>query len=632
MATRQKTIEFVAQSNSATLTAATNRDATVTVYIPETVVAFRCVTLKVFCRGDNTVASSLTAPTLGVQVGAGAMSSVNLTNPVANSGENEAWSFVRDVTSVFTADWSGTSQTVTMRFNGSTTATTNHACKLTITYDYDDTATTHIKTIRVPIESTRSTLTTSFQTLGGATAIPDFGGSYLPEASVVVRQVWVELWGNEATNATTDFTLQARVNGGTAASLYRVEAALNSACWAYAIHDITAEDLTAARSYECLSSGVTSRFDNLGGMVCVTYEFNATTTTTVYNSLLLGAFDTAGWMGGTTVGNQDAWGRDIRILEPATITLKESAMCLTSMDLGGFTWYVSAGAQTPQAYTATGANLQCGGYSVVHRIDASGQAGSAGITLARGPNSYIGYVRSGTANAGWNCAGFLILNYTSGKSTQGVGAHNHTCWQQVMNSNGSTSFTASGSSVAPAIPETSYWLTGCVAQMFITTDNSTNGGQAWNCERQSGEGEGDGWEAIYFGQYRTDNENCNLEIYGAARRAWRRYPGDPETDRMDIETARVHRIDTNPPANVGGGLWYTYHAMTWTVSGTISNSSGGTVDLMLFDATDDTLLLQDSRTGNGAYSFTWYQDTREVYVAAYESGTLTGCSARGYPS
>ena len=118
----------------------------------------------------------------------------------------------------------------------------------------------------------------------------------------------------------------------------------------------------------------------------------------------------------------------------------------------------------------------------------------------------------------------------------------------------------------------------------------------------------------------------------AARKAWRRYPSDPETDRMDIETPRVHRIDTNPAANVGAGLWYTYHAMTWTVSGTISNSSGGTVDLMLFDAADDTLLRQDSRTGNGAYSFTWYQDTREVYVAAYESGTLTGCSARGYPS
>jgi hypothetical protein len=36
-----------------------------------------------------------------------------------------------------------------------------------------------------------------------------------------------------------------------------------------------------------------------------------------------------------------------------------------------------------------------------------------------------------------------------------------------------------------------------------------------------------------------------------------------------------------------------------------------------------------SRVGNGAYSFTCYDDTENVYVMAYEDGTHLGRSAYG---
>lgn len=74
-------------------------------------------------------------------------------------------------------------------------------------------------------------------------------------------------------------------------------------------------------------------------------------------------------------------------------------------------------------------------------------------------------------------------------------------------------------------------------------------------------------------------------------------------------------------------MYLTYHAITFTVSGTVSGSNSGTVNLGLHDATTGELLLTTSRSGDGSYSFTWYDDTADVYVAAYEDDTHVGRSA-----
>lgn len=635
MATRQKTVEFISQSDPTNLAVSTNRDQTITAYIPEFsgTVTFRSVTLLCALATNATTAASLTTMTLGCQIGAGSMDTASVGSTVANSGERQSVNVVRDMTSRFASDWtSGTSKTITCRWSNAGVATANQGFKLIITYDYDDTQTTHIKTIRVPIESTRASLTTSMQTLGGATAIPAFSGGYLPEDSVVIRQMWVELWGDELASSAVA-TLQARVNGGSTTSLWlSTNTTINSSCWAHCFFDITSLDTSAARSLEVMSLTTTGRYQQIGGMVCVTYEFAPASTSTVYNSIILGAFNTAGWAGGTSSGLQDAWEREIRIAEPDTITLKESAMCLSMIDSAAFTATVGAGSQTPTGYSFAIGGAVCGNFTLVHRIDAGGQNGVAGITLGRGLNTYHAVARSGTANAGWNLAGFMLLNYTSGKASAGVGAHNQTRCKHIMNSVGTTALTNSSSSVAPAIPESDYWLTGVVANMYLQSLNSASSAQSWNAQRAAGEGEGEGWETIYVGQSRQANECVAWSIWGAARKSWRRYIGDPDTDRMDIETARIHRIDTNPAANCGALLWYTYHSQTWTVGGTISGSNGGTVNLYMHDALTGDILKTSTRSGNGAYSFSWYTDTRLVYTVAYEDGTHLGTSVQGYPA
>lgn len=626
MATRQKTIEFCTQTNATNLAAGTNRDIAMTVYIPETVVAFRSVQLMATYVVNATTASTPTAQTIGLQIGANAMNTASLGNNVANTGERYGNRLVRDMTSEFSTNWSGTSQTVTCRINIGTSATANHGFKLRITYDYDDTATTHIKTVRIPIESTRATLSTTPQTLGGATAIPALKGSYFPEVGVTVRNAVVELFGTEVSSS-ADATLQLNYGGDTNVACWlQTNTTINSDCFVHAMYDITAKALTSATALNATSATTTGKFGNLGGWITVTYEFTPSESSTIFNSLFLGAFDTAGWMGGTTSGDADAWGRDIYIEEPGTITLKESGILLTFIDSAGFTCNVSVGAQANQAYTVTAGGLQCANYTLMHRIDAGGQRGTDFATLARGKNSYLARVYSGTAQAGWNLAGCLILNYTSGKATAGVGVHAQSRFHHIQNTVGTTSTTNQTSASAPAIPETDYWLVGACIELHAVTLASASGAQAVQAERQAGEGEGLGWEPLYVGSYRADSEAQNIILWGAARKAWKRWQQDPDAGRMDLETARAYRVDTNPASQIGLGLWYTYHAHTFTISGNITGSSGGTVSIAAHRASDGEKIGIAERSGNGAYSIPWFDNTEEVFVEARESGALLGRS------
>lgn len=630
MATRLKTIEFATTADTTSLTAGTNRDKAIDIYIPETVVAFRNCSLQCYFRGNTSVAANLGATTLRIGTTSGfTTSSVSTAaTPAGNSGESETWQYAFECSSFFTANWSGTSNTWYVRINtGSGAATINHSFKLLITYEYDDTSSTQIKTIHIPIESTRTLLTTSWQTIGGATAIPAVEGAYLPEASVNVRQAFLELGGNAAATSTGDFTIQGRIDGvGTTDLWFSEQALLGNGCYIYFSWDITGEDLSSARSLEATVATTTNRVDWLGGWLTVTYEFNPTTTTTVYNSLLLGAIDTTGYMGGTSSGDQDSWGRTIFIEEPGTITMKESGVFIGHNGAAGYTVNIAVGDQgTYTPYAATASSLQLGQYSFMHRIDSGGQNGTAFTTLQRGKNSYECRLYSSNSTDAWGVNGFLIINYTSSKATSGVGAHNHSCFYQLSDTNNDNYVDRVDSRSCP-IPETSYWLTGVVTEGGVATDNSTNQSLSVNAERQSGEGEGEGWETIGVTQFRSDNENTFFNMRYASRKAWKRYPNDPDTDRLDIEATRSFRVDTGVLSTSWYGLWITYHAITFNISGSISGSGGGSVTIDAFRNDTGEKIDSATRSGDGAYSITWYDDTVEIHTSAHEDSAHVGRS------
>ena len=659
MATRVKTIEFAATTYSGTTASAVFRDLTgsTSIYIPETggTFAFKSVLLQVEVTGDNSVSASLTNPQLGIGLGAVAISLAVIAAPVVNSGEQEEWTLTRDVTSYFTTNWVGTSMVWYARTSGGTIATSNHSAKVLITYQYDDTAAVNrqIKTIRIPIESTRTLLTTSYQTIGGATAIPaitNFAASpYLPETGITIRQVFLELWGNSGILSTGNFQIDLRIAGTTVIpGGSRSQAGQNSAPWYKMIADITAQDLTAARSLEAIVSTTTSRVCTFGGQIVVTYEFNANTSTTIYNSLMLGAVDTSGWIGGTTTADQGVWERNIYIEEPGTIALKESGLCLYQNDSGGYTFNVAVSGSTTgqtvyQSYVNTAGTLQTGCYSMVHRIDVGGQRGVAGISVGRGKNLYRVSFYSNTAQAGWNLSGYLILNYTSGKHADGVGAHAHTVYQHV-----SDNITAGGSrvntsgTITPTIPETNYYLIGFLFWVnYSTIGNGATGSNDINfniaaevINAETSIQGGDGWISLYNGQGRIDSENMNGYVYAAARTNFTRWNGDPDPDRLGLKTGRKYILSTGPLWTGSMGIWYTYNSITFPISGTCSgfSSDGSGINVDIFrvvSSTQDECILNLTTIAGGTFSGVWTDNTDTLYAAARQDDTHVGRSRNG---
>jgi hypothetical protein len=152
-----------------------------------------------------------------------------------------------------------------------------------------------------------------------------------------------------------------------------------------------------------------------------------------------------------------------------------------------------------------------------------------------------------------------------------------------------------------------------------------------NAELGAGEGAGSGWQDLYAGQFRSSSEVRQSMVWAASRSAWKRHPRDTDTNRMDIETSRAWRIDSQPATQFALGIWYTYRSITFAFGGTVSGSASGTVNIKLFKygTTDVELLDATTRSGNGAYSFTWYDDVDTLYAEAYEDGTHIGRSDNG---
>jgi hypothetical protein len=75
--------------------------------------------------------------------------------------------------------------------------------------------------------------------------------------------------------------------------------------------------------------------------------------------------------------------------------------------------------------------------------------------------------------------------------------------------------------------------------------------------------------------------------------------------------------------------WLTYHAITFTVTGTVSDSAGGTVNLACYRKSDGLKLGSTSRVGNGSYTITIYDNTETVFAEARESAALLGRSDDG---
>lgn len=637
MTTRLKTVQFAHPATAAmtdnTLTTMTQ----ITVYIPETAggktVTFRSVIAYVTADNTETATGNVTTRQLQCRLAAVAYVAHTNSNLYTGSGEDLATFHCVDLTAHFAANWSGTSMTfdsqVLMDGTQTTPAWTNVCVTLQITYEYDDTATTQIKTVLIPLDAPVGLLATSKP--GAATATIPLLDTHLPETSKVYRSRHIIIQGNDQHNAaTTDTTISAQLDATTALTTGVHEGAAASDVWRRYVWDVSAVLNTAASMGFYLWAN-TAKYNHLQAWLVVTYEFDATASTDCFVSLLLPANIKTPTMGGLTSSDYQRIRNELWIEEGATIATKQIAFYGFWSPNGataGLNMRVGTGSFV--TYTDNCAN-PCGGNGAMCRNDAA-------FTLARGKNTLTFDIYRTTANQGQSFGGFWIVNYTCAKPTNGYGAANHTVrWNLGATFDGvATAIDRILAAVSPTIPEASFFLNGIGYRWeFVSNTTGFPTGAVLSVERLSAEG-GVLWENVWSSASNSGGESGLRCHFGGALTSalFDRWASDPDADRIDPETARRWWLLFGD--GVGEltylDLIFSYHTITFTVGGTVSGSGGGTVTARACRDSDGEILTSTTRSGNGAVSLTWYDNTENVFVDYREDATHLGRSERALAS
>lgn len=694
MATRLKTVEYWFPHLATAVDNADTNFTQITVYLPESSKTFRKVVVEVCAHDRNTTVANVTNRNIDVQLAAAGYTSVDNASTLTGAGEQMNFGWSGDFTSYFTTNWTGTSMTMDLRVlcndSGGTPLNpsfNNFSARVVITFEYDDTSTTHVKTVWVPLNAPLTALAASKPGTAHDT-IPDLA-DYLPEAGKTFRQTTIVVQGNTEGGAVTDKSLSFEVDtlGAFTSQLY--EHGSNTDLW-YRLNQVVTFTTTAVHDFFVWASA--TDFDHPQVYLVVTYEFEADNVATTLTE------DLDGSETGVDVTSAAALGT-----APYTIIVDDEHMLVTSVasntltvtrghngssatthsngatvrpgvicslllpvefggSFGGTTssdyqraerelWVQELAPRSrnmavlvfwDQAAAIAGLNMRfgTGSFNAITSVGSvlSGGCGAllrndSGFTLARGRNSMnVDAYRSDTADLGYNTAALFMVNYVAAQPTAGHGAENHTViWNVRPVGTGAASTETIVSSVAMVIPETN-WFATAVGVHYLFTSNSTSSpaGVHLGVERlASGEG-GLVWENVYEAMGGTDPEPGIRQAFATARSVFNRWAGDP-SGRLDIETARRWRISTANSATSFDyvDILFTYHSITYTVGDDVENSNGGTVELTLHrDATGEKVL-ETSRSGNGAYSFTWYDNTEPVYVVGYEDDDFKGRSGSG---
>lgn len=632
MATRLKTVQFAWSA----LAAMTNNTLTtftqMTVYLPETGTKTIKAAWVELSMDDIVTATggTLTTKTVNLRLNAVAYSSTTNANTLTNSGENISHFITRDFTSYFVTNWTGTSMTCDLQAQinqstGTTTGMVNVCATLHITYEYDDTSTTHLKTVYIPLNAPVTTLPTVKTSHDTIPALD----TYLPETSKVYRSIHIITQANATHSAATDHTVSYQIDSLATTTTGNYESALATDRWTRYVYNITSLGMTtnATHTFNVWSS-LTARHHTMQAWMVVTYEFNATTTSSVMNSLLL-PMEINSPVGTSATVFQRAT-REIMVQEtnPSMVRLAAFVRWNNVTNESGLNVRVGTGSFV--AYTNTGSGFIAGGKGLMVRNDAP-----TGITLTRGKNTLqLDLYNTSTTAKGGNWGTLWMLNYTSDKHADGVGAHNHSVIIPLgFHGTGAATLNAITPNVTPAIPETNYYISALGVHLgFMNNGTNIVSTPSFNIERTVAEG-GLLWEAGYSDAGILDTEVGYNESWSQVRDFFRRWKGDPIAERMDLEISRRYNLFIpNQSAAATAVFWETfqlymsYHSITYNVSGTISGSAGGTVTINAYRTGSRDLIYSTSRVGDGAYSFTWYDNITEIYIEAYEDATHNGRS------
>jgi hypothetical protein len=480
------------------------------------------------------------------------------------------------------------------------------------------------------------TTTTATTGAAGSTTLFDYIPKlteFCPEASISFKQLAIIVQGNTSQVGVGDANLNWYLD--TSASLFSsdyYQGDLISGMW---FRLVCTSTFTTDSSHAWYVYGNTTVFNHLQAYMNVVYTFSATDTSVVLNSIqlpvqfssLAGGIDASSYQRATT---------EFYIQEPSTIVVKDSGLLLFWDQISTVSGLnARIGTATFTTYTDA-TNEVCGGNGLIMK---NVSLNLNQIVLTRGKNTLSADVyRTDTADLMFGLTGLWMINYHSGKSTFGVGAHNQTInWNIFTIGSSTASYTLDISAMAPIIPETNYYLNSMGVHYYnnFTYTSGQYLGESIFTERLISEG-GNQWIPIYIGLDVNDQELGVRQFFSDCKKVFIRWPGEPSNNNntIDIETSRRWRIQNDGSSTACISQHYldmllTYHGIYYTVSGNVSGSAGGTVNIDLLKDSTGEKLLTTSRVSNGAYSFNWYDNTEDVYTSAREDSTHLGRSEKG---
>ena len=645
MATRIKTVEFPFAMRTTSLASATRHNFTsITLDIPEnTSRTFLSVYVEVTVHENLTAQTNMTSEMIGIKLGATAFSDATVTDTFWDSAAIRMYKFTRDVTSYFNTNFgSGTSQTCQVGVSYGGISTQAHTAKVICTYQYDDTSqTTRVKTVKIPLDASTG-LQSATLTEIGTNQVPILTGSsgILPENTISVKQMWFEIYGVESANAATDFNLAVALDGEAEVSLGTLEMQKIQSCNFFGLWVRNDMTTTSAHAFKARTT-TASRMSNLSIVLCVTYTYNHTNSSTIFNSLEMNLPMVADFVNLSDTST-DAYRSQFKffIEEPSTITLKQSGILIAwngGPSTTAYTTQLKVGSQSYRSYTCT-PNLQADDPSkwvLSQRIDSGGAQG-AGISIARGENTctvdfYCSAATGFNTFGGVTCC--LILNYTSAKHSSGAEVHNKTIKMMVGGTTAPTSFRmVEFAAFASNIPETTYYINNYGYRLI-----NIAGGHIpifLDIELLSGEDAADGWLSAW-GSVDIGSEAFTSEHFIDCTKYFDKNPSEVDTKRLAIEGSRKYRVGiTFNAAFFSDEAWislintYTYHNITSTIGGYVSGYTGAGSGITVNAYREDTKEFVGTATtsSGGGFSITWYDNVLNYFCEARQDSTHFGRS------
>lgn len=650
MALITKTIEYAWGAPSFPLAAATALTSSYTsIFIPETSSrVFKSVFLKSFVHDAASTAASLTALNINFRLGTGSafVNPGTLGAPPANSGENQSFIFLRDLTSYFSQSFGNTtteiSGSIAMSFTGVATALQCH--KLYITYTYDDTnVNTLIKTVRIPLVSNnKGALTAGMLERGGQGSIPVLN-TFLPEQNKHIRQNWIEILGNEGTTAAGTLLYQLSASLDSEAPVIvaaPISTSLNSACADMFIWTRSFDTSTTHSFKMGLSNIASFTMPHPTSVLHVTYDYDRELTRqngVQLNSVVI-PLQPLNFSGFTRFQSASQTVTPFWIQEPGPITIQNTAAIYNYFQTANINPSFSINEVYSNGEFADATSLYCGSVFGMQRLD-SASNGLISMSLNRGKNTFVwrgSIPTAGVTPGNFSCQ--MYINYLSGVPSGSPDFANKTIYWLIESS--STAGTAPLfiaknrvnldstyyfinaygifndaivlNTAAAATPMMYFML----VQLFPGEKNMVS--SSWSTEAES-VGVSDGESGWYPNYSRSD--------------LFERWAGDPSvpSQRISIkDSVRQYAGVSLINSNFNPYLVTTIHNITSSIAGTVSGytGDGSGIPIRIYDYSGE-LLITGSTSVGGGYNIPWYDNTSPVFAYALQDTTHIGASITG---